>query len=198
MENIKSAETNTRELIYETDFRNWLRERKGLPESTIGLLEQVETINEKKCKENLCATCIDINREGNELFSKSFKIEIGNSKFFLKVESGDVENEGASEEINDTILAKETLKSSNLIGVRVVKSLLGYSDKNGKSYYVAEWIDLPILDEILDTFDNKKKENILERLEGIRETLEGYREVSPSNMFYDEEKDEIVLFDLHL
>jgi hypothetical protein len=35
-------------------------------------------------------------------------------------------------------------------------------------------------------------------MDDIRNILDGYREVSAHNMFYDEDKDEIVLFDLHL
>lgn len=198
MEKIKLFETDSRNIIYKSDFKEWLKEHRGLLKSTIELIQQIKTVGEQKCNDNICATCVDINQEGKKIYSNSFKIETENRKLFLKVEYEDTEKEGAYEEMQDTILAKETVELSGIDGVRVVNPLLGYTDKNGKSYFVAEWIDMPILDEVLDSFDDKKKSKIFERLNQIRKTLEGYRELSPANMFYDKERDEIVLFDLHL
>lgn len=124
---------------------------------------------------------------------------MGNKNFFLKMEKEDVPEDAGFKEMQDTLLAKEVISSLKISGVRVIEPLLGYSDRSNRSYYISEWLNLPLLDDIISNIrDNNKKQELTRRTEMVRNALDGYREVSSGNMFYDKEKDEIVLFDLHL
>jgi hypothetical protein len=201
MPEYKSVETGTRELWYEKDFRKWLREKKNLPRAVLELVDDADTDGKKACAGEVCLTCVDINTAGDVAFSKSFKIEIGGEKFFLKIEQEDIPTDAGFKEMQDTLLAKEVLEPANIKGVRVVNPLMGYSDKKERSYFISEWIDLPLLDEVISELEmknQKEAKRLLKRVNEIRGVLSGYRELSPCNMFYNKKTDEIILFDLHL
>ena len=201
MEEYRAFERSGTKLLYEQKFRKLLRENSHALDT---LLKSVDALAEEGVSvtnDDFEIECIDINQE-NVLYSKSFRIHVDGTDFFLKVEKASVVKEGGFEEIESTLLAKKELESAIGKGVRVVQSYWGYENKEKQqSYFVAEWLDLPILENVLTAFNDtnpEKASELLGRLKHVQEVLEGYREVSPANMFYDEEKDEIVLFDLHV
>ncbi len=208
-----NRESSTRGLWYEKKFRDFIKENKHLPKEVIGLAETIREKGEKKCVEGVCLECIDLNvkdevlmglkeMKEEDIYSISFKVTINDKNFFLKIEKGYIETDGGYEEMQDTILAKDVIDSLNNKNVRVVNPLLGYSNNNNTSYYIAEWENLPVLENLLNDYEKKglndEAEKIHNRIEEIRGKLDGYREVSSNNMLYDKGKDQIVLFDMHL
>jgi hypothetical protein len=211
MEKYINRESNGRVLWYEQDFRNYLKEHNKLPKEILKLSDGVWHKGEVRCSEGICLECIDLNLsdevlfgrkdiEQKDIYSKGFKVTVGDKTFFFKIEKKYMDTDGGYEEMQDTILAKDIIEPLKEYNVRVVNPLLGYKDDE-RSYYISEWENLPLLDVVLYNYDKKgleKYDILIERMDDIRNILDGYREVSAHNMFYDEDKDEIVLFDLHL
>jgi hypothetical protein len=202
MKEYKQFERQGRKLWYEKNFREWLKENKHLPDNIENLVRSIQKKGETAHADDIEIECIDVNEEDGALYSKSFKVTVGDQKFFLKLENESIAEEGGFQEMESTLLAKDEIEAVKTQGVKVIEPLWGYEDqKENKSYYVAEWSDLPTLDEILTEYEkqnSKKAAELLKRIYAIQKILQGYREISPANMFYDKENDEIILFDLHV
>ena len=198
----QTRETHARHLSFESDFREWLHQHKELPKIVTGMAGLMFKKGDTRCERGICVTCIDVNRDDTSLLSRSFKVAVGKDNFFLKLEKHIPDHEGGFHEMQDTLLAKDVLTEASVKGVRVTQSLLGYSDTQRRNYYVAEWVDLPVLDDVMADLKNSKQERqyskLLDRVKQIQAVLVGYQEISPANMFYDEVRDEIVMFDMHL
>ncbi len=74
---------------------------------------------------------------------------------------------------------------------------LGYTDNQGNDYFLAKWENLPLMADYMNqNLSDSEREEIAEKLGFIYDTLDDYIDVTTSNMFYDPENKQVVLFDL--
>ncbi len=88
-------------------------------------------------------------------------------------------------------------------GAEFIQPLLALKDKEGSSYYLSEYLDLPLAWDIcglgeLDGHTDSEEIALYDRTEAIAEYLTslGYIDVSARNMFFDSKINKIIIFDL--
>ncbi len=168
-----------------------------------------EWIDEKKKKPTRTYFSIQIpNQDGT------------NQKFFIKQTTSEVSQGGISE-FKAGYEASDLLKQKNVKGVRVVRYIFAYDDQIKRERYVVSEFNTVVssrkmsdylsllyqkLSEAESSSSNvrmcnalrEKERSIQKRLGEIFEVLgEKFVDITPKNMSYDEEKDEIILYDIN-
>lgn len=158
----------------------------------------------KREKDGVTITHFSHENEGDR-WPDLYKVEIDSKVFFVKRQDYHL-GEGYGE-ITSSAKAKELLK--DVPWVDIVPFHLGYTDeKTGRSYFVAEWVDLPRMKEYteqrtnsatvfpLNVFALYSNFEVHQKISHLKRILKGYFEICRSNMFYDVHRNRIILFDL--
>lgn len=215
-----------RQLDYSPEFKQFVAENKGVLSSVFHELEKffqedTETsdgaeITTPKLAEMGVKVFVygNANKEPREINSNTYRVEINNSSFFVKKAKLPLWWGGDGfAEYQSTLEIEELCKT--MPGVRVAKGSMGYYEKSSNtSYYVSRWEDSLQLNlgRYIKNLERKlhqtksegeqsklvKDINILvDRVQEIKNTFnENFFDVRMENMAYDEETDEIVLFDI--
>ena len=139
-----------------------------------------------------------------ELFSRlnsyAYKVTLpGQEKLFVKIDAySDPNRARGYEELTASGEAARLLK--DLPNVRVIRYILGYEDSK-RSFFVSRWENLTPLKTYMRDVRYKeggfaKWAKLDKQYMDIQARLVTFFDVHKSNMFYDEDTDEIVLFDL--
>lgn len=122
------------------------------------------------------------------------KVELGEHAYMVKRMIFPADDGYGFDEFQGTAVAKSLVK--NLKGVRIVERQFGYQDEEHNSYFVSTWENLPRLWEYMLQLHGEEESALERRIEEIQHSLPQFPDVSSINMFYDKEKNEIVLYDL--
>lgn len=218
--NIHLRETETRKLGYTEEFKNWIHEHPGainifkeLSEYIIGKNgSPLFSKNPVLFDEAEATILVDYFWEDKRFIY--LKLKIDNETFFIKSEGIPFRGKGF-EEFRNTHEVKEKLKG---IKARVIDYQLGYEDVHGKSYFISRWDDNIISmrdtefllrkeikqNESLQTPEGYKRADEIEdklksleqRVAELKNILKDYHDLGDTNIFYDQQNDEMVLLDL--
>jgi hypothetical protein len=143
---------------------------------------------------------IEVHKETN-----LYKITIEGQSFFCKeVPYYDYKHrykaDGFAESVALNNLRKKIEPLRKRHKVRVVDFVFGFSGKH-KLYFVSKWEELPVAKEyhiqLLREKRTEEADRLYDRIHKLIKLLEkDFSDVGAHNMFYDEDKDEIVLFDI--
>jgi hypothetical protein len=116
-----------------------------------------------------------------------YKVTAGNNNFFVNSQAG-------LNEFKESLKAIKILKKHPQISV--VNPKFAISRRDQKSFFVSEWINLPLLSTFLDINSQRRNQILLETLKKFSDLLgPGYFNLRSHNAFYDEKKDKIIFFD---
>lgn len=210
-----SEKQSSRMLGYSFDFKNFVRENPGFLSTAKKLISDIESgrLNSNEVHE---ANGVLVNRPPYFRTDKSYgyRVEFDGQSFFVKTPRG-WWGEGGKKEFDSSKHAEEILK--DIPWVDVVEFQLGYTDIKGKKYFVSKWVDGPVslydyraglMNIVIDIQSARttkeernnasmKIKNIDEKIGLLRSRLKDFWEVADWNMFYDVDKDRIILFDLY-
>ncbi len=204
--------TSARSLVYDKNFRGWLKENPAILKSLDATLRELDAMNwqqlERRPRFKSDSGEVELlggNQSGDDYKYYRLKVSAGGASFFVKVEKDAILNytttKGA-DEYASTLSAKETLK--DIPWVEVVEPLLGYQG-TGRSFFVSAWRDLPRAKEYLaelakkDQGDRSTEYAELEsKTKQLIAALPEFEDIDTYNMFYDAAAKKIVLYDLGL
>lgn len=178
---------------YSNEFKKIIHERPGLIKLFQNLISKLVNVGDEISEGDITIRLFDIRglTIPNKDLKKTpyFKVNIGDKSFFVKSCPG-------IRELKDTIKAKDKL--ANVAGVKVVDAHYGFYEKNGTGYFVSEWVDLPTLETVHTHMPEAQFKQIEARIEIIKTILgPTYFDTRLGNAFYDENNDQIILFDLN-
>lgn len=183
---------------YSEDFKKAINDNPGvikdffeLTNKPKGLLGPVGNLNEVRILNNISIELIDSRGILEEKGYYHARLKNG-EEFFIKTGT-------PYAELLSTEKAKELL--SGIKGIRVIDFQAAYQAKGSENIYVTKWENLPTLEQSLWSDNRLMTESKAVELEGrlsiVRDILgSDYFDIDERNCFYDEIKDELVLFDL--
>lgn len=184
-----NKETQSRSLAYTPELKASLEMRPGIIKQVLKLVKTLESQPEGASVEENGLTVTYFQKRN---WSQNFKIESLGETYFLRKELG----RGTGYKAMDSF-AEAKRRIGNRNDVRLIDSQLGYTDNEGNDYFVAKWENLPTMADYLgQDLSDTEREEIAEKLGFVYDTLEDYKDVTTSNMFYDPEHKQVVLFDL--
>jgi hypothetical protein len=190
-----------KKIAYTQEFRDFFKEHKKELVGILELMKRLDALDEDEIVDNIFEVGDDIKItvlkaivwDENDPRRYHLRIDIEDNSFFVKSEAVPQRGKGYDEYTNIKE-AKELLK--NLEGVEVIEPQLGYQHTDGRTFFVSKWNSLPNLKDVLD--ERKDDEKLRQRIDKIKKVLEdaGFHDVGTHNMFYDKERDVIIVFDL--
>jgi hypothetical protein len=217
-ENIEISQTERKQIAYTDEFKNWIQDHPG----TIKAFKQLETELAAQDPESGWEINLSVETEGATLtlvhyFVRGkiyiFKVEAGDKTYCVKKAAEPSEasehppvGHDAFNEIKALAEAKELLK--NVEGVEVADFHFAFRDSQGNNYLVLRWYELTQVEVFLadseeggSLLQSKKStelaKSIRKRIRIIRDTLKDFYDVKTHNMFYDPDRDKVIVFDLH-
>lgn len=219
-------EGQTKFLAYTDEFKEIIASHPHLLKDCIDFFKQMDQVSadrfqdeRKEIEVGTNIFWIDSYREDNvgdfetrgRVMTFQIKTEDGQEFFVKAIKRG----ESGYEEIRSSEKMREMVRGLN--DVKVVDYLVGYEDENGNSYFVSRWVDARHIDNYLGRLyaDSRKLEyegkadeagilmqkhkKVEQRLEELKKTFQPITfDFDSHNIFYDENTDEIILFDLHV
>ncbi|MCR4325237.1 MAG: hypothetical protein NUV59_00305 [Patescibacteria group bacterium] len=208
IERIKS--TDTRSLVYNEDFRAWLKANPETVRALKDVLKQLDSMTWQQLAEHpsFISESGTINlikgwRSGENHRRHVLKVSTNDSSFLVKIEKDRVLSgvtAKGTDEYASTLRAKDLLE--DVPGVDVVEPLLGYQG-TGRSYFVSRWINLPTVSKRLEqieenhgTQEHPEYVELDSKARKIEAALSTFEDMGPHNMLYDASTGKIVLYDL--